>query len=148
MFKRNYYCLVAGLSDIIIDGKKPGETSHEFKNELAEQLLTSDYKLAELLYLNYDNKNLLNLILKQDKRLITFGNYTEEYLEEQIKEPTNIVDYMKQLIINFKAENQVILPPKASTTLRAETYNRSFSRTEGTRVSRGLLSNNIFISED
>lgn len=105
MFKRNYYCLVAGLSDIIIDGKKPGETSHEFKNELAEQLLTSDYKLAELLYLNYDNKNLLNLILKQDKRLITFGNYTEEYLEEQIKEPTNIVDYMKQLIINFKAEN-------------------------------------------
>jgi hypothetical protein len=96
--------LVAGLPDIIIEGNKPGETSHEFKNELAEQLLTSDYKLAELLYLNYDNKNLLNLLLKQDNRFITFGNYTEEYLEEQIKEPTNIVDYMKQLIFNFKAE--------------------------------------------
>ena len=104
MFKRNYYCLVAGLPDIIIDGNKPGETSHEFKNELAEQLLISDYKLAELLYLHYDNKNLLNLLLKQDNRFITLGNYTEEYLEEQIKEPTNIVDYMKQLIFNFKAE--------------------------------------------
>jgi len=104
MFKRNYYCLVAGLPDIIIDGNKPGETSHEFKNELAEQLLTSDYKFAELLYLHYDNKNLLNLLLKQDNRFITLGNYTEEYLEEQIKEPTNIVDYMKQLIFNFKAE--------------------------------------------
>jgi len=104
MFKRNYYCLVAGLPDIIIDGNKPGETSHELKNELGEQLHTSDYKLAELLYLHYDNKNLLNLLLKQDNRFIPLGNYTEEYLEEQIKEPTNIVDYMKQLIYNFKAE--------------------------------------------
>lgn len=104
MYKRNYYCLVAGLPDIIIDGNKPGKTSHEFKNELAEQLLTSDYKFAELLYLHYDNKNLLNLLLKQDNRFIPLGNYTEEYLEEQIKEPTNIVDYMKQLIFNFKAE--------------------------------------------
>ena len=104
MFKRNYYCLVAGLPDIIIEGNKPGETSHEFKNELAEQLHTSDYKLAELLYLNYDNKNLLNLLLKQENKFITLGNYTEEYLEEQIKEPTNIVDYMKQMIFNIKTE--------------------------------------------
>lgn len=104
MYKRNYYCLVAGLPDIIIEGNRPGETSHEFKNELAEQLHASDYKLAELLYLRYDNINLLNLLQKQDKRFITLGNYTEEYLEEQIKEPTNIVDYMKQLIFNFKAE--------------------------------------------
>lgn len=104
MLKRNYYCLVAGLPDIIIDGNKPGETSHEFKNELAEQLHSSDYKLAELLYLNYDNNNLLNLLLKQENQFITLGNYTEEYLEEQIKEPTNIVDYMKQLIFNIKTE--------------------------------------------
>ena len=104
LFKRNYYCLVSGLPDIIFDGNKPGETSHEFKNELAEQLHTSDYKLAELLYLHYDNKNLLNLLLKQDKQFIIHGNYTEDYLEEQIKEPTDIVDYMKQLIYNFKAE--------------------------------------------
>jgi len=104
MLKRNYYCLVAGLPDIIIDGNKPGETSHEFKNELAEQLHTSDYKLAELLYLNYDNNNLLNLLLKQENKFITLGNYTEEYLEEQIKEPTNIVDYMKQMIFNIKTE--------------------------------------------
>src|SRR5665648_415859 len=52
------------------------------------------------------------------------------------------------IVINFKAGNQVILPPKASTTLRAETYSRSFSITEGATVSRGLLSNSIFISED
>ncbi len=104
MFKRNYYCLVAGLPDIIIDGNNPGETSLEFKNELAEQLHAADYKLAKLLYLSYDNKNLLNQLLKQDKSFINIANYTEEYLEEQIKEATDIEDYMKEVILNFKDE--------------------------------------------
>lgn len=104
IFKKNYYCLISGLPDIIIDGKKPGELSLELKSELAEQLQTSDYKSAELLYLHYDNKNLLNLLLKQDKQFIPLGNYTEAYLEEQIKEPTDIVDYMAYQIINFEAE--------------------------------------------
>jgi len=104
MFKRNYYYLVSGLPDILIDGNKPGETSHEFKNELSEQLHTSDYKLAELLYLHYDNKNLLNLLLKQGNSFSALGNYSEGFLEEQIKEPADIVDYMKQLIVDFKAE--------------------------------------------
>ncbi|MCK4664521.1 MAG: DUF2764 family protein [Bacteroidales bacterium] len=104
MYKRNYYCLVAGLPDIIIDEKKQGESSSEFKNELTEQLYESDYKLAELLYLNYDNKNILNLLLKQNKQFINLGKYLEEELEEQIKEPTYIVDYIKQFIINCKEE--------------------------------------------
>lgn len=107
MFKRNYYCLVAGLPDITIDGNKIGETCREFKYELAEQLHKSDYKLAELLFLNYDNKNLLNLLFKEDKQFIPLGNYTEEFLEEQIKESTDIVDYMNQLIFNFKDEASV-----------------------------------------
>jgi len=104
MFKQNYYCLIAGLPDIIIDGNKVPETSLEFKNELARQLSTFDYNLAELLFLHYDNKNLLNLLLEQDQKFINHGNYTEDYLEDQIKEPSNIVDYMKQLIFSFKAE--------------------------------------------
>ena len=107
MFKKNYYCLVAGLPDIIIDGNNPGETCLEFKNELAAQLHTSDYKLAKLLYLSYDNKNLLNQLLKQDKSFINLANYTEEYLEEQIKEQTDIEDYIKEIILNFKDETSI-----------------------------------------
>jgi len=102
---RNYYCLVAGLPDIFMDGNKPGMLSTEFKNELAEHLHPYDYQLAELLYLTFDNRNLLNLLLKQGNPFISSGNYKEEYFEEQIREPDNIVDYMKQVIISFKAES-------------------------------------------
>jgi len=102
---RNYYCLVAGLPDLLIDWNKPGVLSPEFKNELAERLYLYDYRLVELLYLPYDNKNLLNLLLKQNNPFSSLGNYKEEFLEEQIREPDSIVDYMKQLIFSFKAES-------------------------------------------
>ncbi|MCD4792870.1 MAG: DUF2764 domain-containing protein [Bacteroidales bacterium] len=104
MFKTNYFCLVAGLPDIIINETKSVVSSREFKNELSEQLEPADYKLAELLYLNYDNQNLLNLILEKNKPFNNIGKYTQEELEEQIKEPTYIIDYMKQFILDFKAE--------------------------------------------
>ncbi|MDF1549979.1 MAG: DUF2764 family protein [Bacteroidales bacterium] len=100
--------MISGLYDIKIEGVKPKELSLKFKDELAEQLHTSDYNLAKLLYLQYDNKNLLNLLLKQNKPFIPMGNYTLEYLDEQIKDPTDIVYYMANIINNFnegKVEN-------------------------------------------
>ena len=104
MLKTNYYCLVAGLPDMIFNEIKPVVSCQDFKNELAEQLQPVDFKLAELLYLNYDNQNLLNLILKKNKPFNNTGKYTQEELEEQIKEPTHIIDYMRQFIIAFYAE--------------------------------------------
>ncbi len=114
LFKKNYYCLVAGLSDVIINGNTLLENSIQFKEELAEQLTTSDYKLAKLLYLPNDNTNLINLLLKQNKKFSKLGNYTKAYLEEQIKEPTNIVGYIKQLILTFKSQ------PSKNTQLNTE----------------------------
>ena len=61
--KKKYYCLIAGLPDIILDDKKIRENSTEFKTELKNQLTKTDFNLAELLYLDIDNKNLLNLDL-------------------------------------------------------------------------------------
>ncbi len=104
MFKKHYHCLIAGLPDIVVDGNKPGATGQEFKQELAEVLSPSDYKLAEVLYQQFDNKNLLNLLLKQENPFNPLGNYSEGYLEKQVKDPTDIAGYMKQFIAGFKAE--------------------------------------------
>ncbi len=108
MLKTNYFCLIAGLPDIIIKETKPTVSSKEFKLELSEQLEPADYKLAELLYFNYDNENLLNIILKKNKAFNILGKYTQEELEEQIKEPTYIIEYMKEFILRFKTEESEI----------------------------------------
>lgn len=102
--KKNYYYLVSGLSDLVIDGSKLLETCLIFKNEMEEQLEPKDYELATLLYLQYDNKNLLNILLKQGYAHSPIANYSLGFLEEQIKQPTDIVDYLKKFIQQFNKE--------------------------------------------
>jgi len=104
ILKTNYFCLIAGLPDITIDETKSLISSSEFKLEIFEQLKPADYKLAEMLYFKYDNENLLNIILKKDKPFNNLGKYTQEELEEQIKEPTHIEVFMKQFIVSYKKE--------------------------------------------
>ena len=119
MLKTKYYCLIAGLPELNINDKTLSVSSLEFKHELSEQLQPADYKLAELLYFKYDNENLLNLILKKDKTFNNLGKYSHEELLEQIKEPTYIVGYMNQFIIDYKNKktefSDLILEKKLQT---------------------------------
>ena len=106
MLKKNYYCLVAGLPDILIDEAKSVVSKDEFKEELEMQLSPSDFKLMQMIYLKYDNENLLNLIQNKDKPFNKLGNYSQEHLEEQINKPIEIVAYMEQFILDFKNEQE------------------------------------------
>ena len=62
---RNYYYLVAGFPELSPDQKKLPFSLHEIKQELAIHLHKDDYRLVSYLFLEYDNQNLLNLLLKQ-----------------------------------------------------------------------------------
>ena len=59
MFKRNYYYLVAGLPDIVLDQKKLSVSIIDFREELKSHLDPKDYVLVSLLFLPFDNTNLL-----------------------------------------------------------------------------------------
>ncbi len=107
MFERNYYYLVAGLPDIILDQKKLGLSIAEFREELSNHLHPDDYKLVELLFLHSDNHNLLNLLLKSDDDFEESGKYSRDVLEEEIKEPASLPDYMQKLITAYKSETPV-----------------------------------------
>ena len=101
--RKNYYCLIAGLPDIIIDQRKISFTLSEFKNELQDILHKDDYKLIYLLFLPYDNTNLLNILQKNNKLHNSLGKYTHDELEEKIKEPEWIEDYLRVFIETYKA---------------------------------------------
>jgi hypothetical protein len=107
MFERNYYYLVAGLPDIMLDQKKLGFSIDEFRLEMINHLHPSDYKLVELLFLPVDNKNLLNLLLKTGEPFDETGKFSLEELEENIKEPATVPLYMQKIIIAFKSETPV-----------------------------------------
>lgn len=107
MFKRNYYCLIAGLPDILIDQKKIPFSLIELKQELQDQLHPKDYQLVEYLFLPYDNINFLNILQKKEAELNPLGNYSESFFMDEIKEPENLPGYMKKFLEAYRDENPI-----------------------------------------
>lgn len=81
MTERNYYCLVAGLPDLVADERKMAFSSVQFRERLKEDLHPADYELAKMFYLPYDHKNLLNLLLAKDEEWDERGNFSRDDME-------------------------------------------------------------------
>lgn len=103
MFKTNYYCLVAGLPDLLLNDDRHALTSLQFRLDMENELTPSDYQLLEWIYRPFDNKNLINLLLENGVEFDPLGNYPEDFLREQISAPTTIAGYLKILITGFKS---------------------------------------------
>lgn len=109
MFSRNYYYLVAGLPDINLEQNKLSVSVGDFKKELEAHLHPDDYDLVEKLFLPADNRNVLNMLLKNIQEFDDSGKYTFDELEDEIKEPENLPEYLKTFITLFKS-NQPLIP--------------------------------------
>ncbi len=105
--KRNYYCLVAGLQNITLDIHKLTFNQKAFREELQTEVHPNDYRLVEKLFFPFDNINLLNLLQKRDKPFNEKGNFSKERLEENIKEPSDLPEYMMRFIVAFKNKEPV-----------------------------------------
>ncbi|MFP4065116.1 MAG: DUF2764 family protein, partial [Bacteroidales bacterium] len=120
--KRNYYYLVAGLQDITLDIHKLHSDQLAFREELRTELRPDDYKLVEKLFLPFDNINLLNLLEKNDKPFQEKGNFSKERLEENIKEPADLPEYMMRFITAFKNKEPVFEEMKPEDELNTLFY--------------------------
>ncbi len=109
---RNYYYLVAGFPELSPDQKKLPFSLLELKQELAIHLHKDDYRLVSYLFLEYDNQNLLNLLLKTGKEFNPAGNFTREFLADELKDPEKLPGYMKLFLENYK--NNTPVKPKLS----------------------------------
>ncbi|MDO8953164.1 MAG: DUF2764 family protein [Draconibacterium sp.] len=107
MLKRNYYYLVAGFPDIVLDQKKIPFSLAELKQELKYHLHADDYRLVEYLFLEYDNINFLNILQKKEAEFIPMGNYDQSFFIEEIKEPENLPVYMKKFLTDYREESPV-----------------------------------------
>ncbi len=111
--KRNYYYLIAGLQDIELDTNKLFFDGKDLKDYLGDELHKDDFSLVEKLYLPYDNQNLLNIIQKKELPFNHKSNFSQEFIDEEIKEPNMLPQYMADFINAFK-EKEPFYPEMSS----------------------------------
>jgi hypothetical protein len=105
MFKRYYHCFVAGLWDLGFDDGKTPVSLTGFREELQYVLHEDDYALVKILFLPYDNANLIRFMSGRSFASDSPGNFTFEDFSEQINRLDSIVkmdnvlpDYMVSCI--------------------------------------------------
>lgn len=84
MNQQFYYCLIAGLPELVPDDKKLAFSSVAIREYLNDELSNRDFNLVQLLYLTWDNENLLNIVFKKNKNWDKRGNYSRELLEQLV----------------------------------------------------------------
>ncbi|QGY45583.1 DUF2764 family protein [Maribellus comscasis] len=98
MFKKNYYCLIAGLPDLFFDELKSEITPVSFRRILKNDLIPADFEFVRMLFYPDDNDNLLNQIFDSGATFNCSGNFAKKFLDEQIENPTEIPEYMIQFL--------------------------------------------------
>ena len=110
---RNYYYLVAGLPDIVLDGGKKYSTMAQFIEDIADQVHPADRQLLALLRRPIDNRNLLRMIDETQEGFEPGGTFSETELAEELKVPLHAPAYMKTFIEAHREGHQLfgeILP--------------------------------------
>ncbi len=95
---QNYYYLVAGLPDIILDDGKLSVSFGELMQEISEQIDVSDRELLKLLRFPFDNQNLVSIIDKKEIAFDSRGYFSREELSEGIKNPDILPAYMQEYL--------------------------------------------------
>ena len=70
-----YYYLVAGLPELTLEDSKLSYTVADFKSELYSALSEEDRMLIDLFYLQFDNANVLILLIDKDAAIDRRGIY-------------------------------------------------------------------------
>jgi hypothetical protein len=115
MFKRLYHCYVAGLYDLSFDDGKSLISLADFRSEMKENLHPDDYHLASILFMPYDNKNLIRFISGKGDQHDNHGNFTQQDFEEQVELLDSIIkvenilpSYMVAVISDWVAAEKTI----------------------------------------
>lgn len=95
---QNYYYLVAGLPDIILDDGKLSVTFGELMQEVSEQVDAPDRELLALMQLPFDCRNLVSVIDKKENGFDSRGCFSREELLDGVKNPDALPSFMQEYI--------------------------------------------------
>ncbi len=103
-----YQYIVAGLPDIIFDVDKIDLDLGSFINEIKELVSADDAHLLGYVGYPIDNRNLINLLLKRKEPIRRIGNFTEEELLDEVKNPDLVPNYMQEFLDAYQNNTAII----------------------------------------
>ena len=124
MFRNYYHYFIAGLTEIFFNDSGINFGMPQFKKLLEEQIKPEDYKLVQLLFLPYDNENLLHFLNEEPNKFNPLGNYLQSDFEiEFSKERKNTLPiYMYQFYDMYKNEDETQKSDKSWENILTEMY--------------------------
>lgn len=90
----SYYYLVSGLPDLALDETKNPPDYRQFVDDLAAQMEPEDAGLVRCIRYPYDNHNLANVLVETRTGFDERGNFTQEQIAEEAKNPEHLPGYM------------------------------------------------------
>jgi Protein of unknown function (DUF2764). len=116
---RNYYYLIAGLPELLIDSENKGFSIDRFKEEVQNHVHSSDWKLLSEIFRPYDIENILYIRGVSGVQFNNLGNYTEtEFLQaiDHLDLPQFMVTYIHSMLpkeVDEIAENEAKQSPES-----------------------------------
>jgi hypothetical protein len=127
---KGYYCLVAGLPDLMIEEKKLSFSSTEFREMMKEELNAKDYTLLTLFFLPFDHENLLNLFFEANKEWDPRGIFSKEEMEPLVDrklvhmaELSMLPSYLSAFVFSMHSEDAAESRVEAARRLSTGYYN-------------------------
>lgn len=105
MFAKNYYYLVAGLSEYTINTERKGFDAIAIRDLVMEDLEPKDRDRVRLLYGFYDIENIIS-ILSGKNSFNTLGNASKSDLERVLTEsPQELPEWLSNVILSYRNSN-------------------------------------------
>ncbi len=101
MIAKQYYYLVAGLTEYSMELDTKGFDALEIREQISEALSDSDRELVKLLYTYYDIENIINLKAGRE-RFNSLGNFSREQLESEMQQSEELPVYLSNVLAAYK----------------------------------------------
>lgn len=102
-----YYYLVAGLPEPVLEGKKALPSFREVADEALEIVSEDDAELIFLVRAPFDHANIMNVLEQRGLPFDVRGTFSEEELRAELKQPDLLPDYI-QVFLTAYEEKRVL----------------------------------------
>jgi len=107
MFKREYYCLVAGLPDLVFEQNVKKFDFKALVEDVYEQTKEQDREFIRELFYPYDHQNLHYLLRGRDDLFDDKGFFSLDFLKEHLDIPEEMPQYLIDIVRKFRLGHEL-----------------------------------------